>query len=126
MFQKKLIDKRILIVEDDEGSKQLLFEFFSSTGAELFYANNGNDAISVVKTHPSINLILMDIKLPEKDGLFATKEIRKFNNTVPIIAQSAYAFIEDIENVKSSGMNDFISKPYRQKEILELVLKHIS
>jgi len=125
MFLSKLNNKKILIVENDISSSQLLFEFFASSKAHIIHARNGNEAISILKKNKDIDIILMDIKLPQKSGIWATKEIRRFNQNIPIIAQTASVLAQEIEQYKISGMNDFISKPYRQQEILNIVQKHI-
>ena len=70
------------------------------------------------------DLILMDIQLPEMNGHYATREIRKFNKTVVIIAQTAYARKEDRKKALEAGCNDYISKPIIQSLLTELVKKH--
>ena len=69
------------------------------------------------------DLILMDIKMPNLDGLEATKIIRELSATVPIIIQSAYAYDDDIKAAKEAGCNDFIAKPISKNKLLEMIEK---
>ena len=73
------------------------------------------------KENPGIAAILMDIKMPEMDGIEATKEIRKFNKTVPIIAQTAYAFSGDEEKALQAGCNDYIAKPVNSANLFSVL-----
>jgi CheY-like chemotaxis protein len=68
----------------------------------------------------------MDIRMPEMDGLEATRQIRLFNTDVIIIAQTAYAFVSDRKNVLEAGCNDYISKPINMTLLLELIKKHVN
>jgi len=70
-------------------------------------------------------LILMDIKMPGMGGLEATREIRKKNGTIPIIAQTAHAFTTDKERALEAGCNDYISKPIQGKELMRLIRKNV-
>ncbi len=126
MFSNKLINKTILIVEDDVYSYELLKEYFLVTGAKIIHAKTGVEAIKCFKKQVKfIDLILMDIKLPQKNGLSATQEIRLFNKNIPIVAQTASVAHCEIETYLSSGMNAVISKPYRRTELLNIVLKYL-
>lgn len=121
---EKLLDwsgKTILIVEDDEYSFKFLETVFSETETNIIYANCGEDALNFFKNTPNIDLILMDIQLPDKDGLQVTKEIRKVNKKIPIIAQTAFAMSEDKNNCIKAGCNDYIAKPIILDKLLEMV-----
>jgi CheY-like chemotaxis protein len=115
----------ILIVEDDKNSKTLFSIFFANNCRELFNAGNGNDALETLKNNPGIDLILMDISLPEENGLVLTQKIRKFNKTVIIIAQTANALPGMREKAIEAGCNDFISKPIRKLELFDLIQKNL-
>ncbi len=93
----------------------------SETEINIIYANCGEDALKAFKNTPNIDLILMDIQLPDKDGLQVTKEIRKVNKKIPIIAQTAFAMSEDKNNCIIAGCNDYISKPIILDKLLEMV-----
>ncbi|PLX06864.1 MAG: hypothetical protein C0596_14320 [Marinilabiliales bacterium] len=93
---------------------------------DIIYVDNGNDAIKTLKEKgDKISLILMDMKMPEMDGFEATKEIRKFNTVVPIIAQTAYAYKDDIDSALSAGCNDHIPKPIHEELLISKIEKFI-
>jgi CheY-like chemotaxis protein len=115
----------ILIVEDDKNSETLFSIFFANNCRELFHAGNGFDALESLKKNPGIDLILMDISLPEESGLEITQKIRKFNETVIIIAQTANALPGMREKAIEAGCNDFISKPIRKLELFALIQKNL-
>ncbi|MFP4041981.1 MAG: response regulator, partial [Bacteroidales bacterium] len=77
-------------------------------------------------TNPNIDLILMDIRLPQMDGLTATKEIKKIREEIIIIAQSAYAMSEDKKKSIKAGCSGFISKPIDKEALIEILKKHIT
>ncbi len=106
------IDKlKILIVEDDETSVELILIAIQKFGKEIFSVKTGAEAVEICINNPDIDLILMDIQLPEMDGYAATRLIRKFNKDVVIIAQTAYALSGDKEKAIVAGCDDYISKP---------------
>ena len=76
------------------------------------------EAISLVRQN-NFDLILMDINLPEMDGVAATREIRKISENVPIFVQTAYAMESEIKEIMASGCNDMIGKPFSEKEFFE-------
>jgi len=120
----KVSGLKILIVEDDEGSAQLLAVTIRSISREILIAKNGLEAVEVCRNNLDVDLILMDIQMPGIDGYEATRQIRKFNSTVIIIAQTAFALNGDQEKSIEAGCNDYIAKPIRKKELLELLLKY--
>jgi len=107
----ELKNLKILIVEDDEASEMLLTREIKLFCSNILKVKSGTAAIEVCRNNPDIDLILMDIQIPGMDGYEATKEIRKFNKNVVIIAQTAYALTGDREKAILSGCNDYISKP---------------
>lgn len=120
--EKKL---KVLIAEDEETSDLLISIVLAKISRELFHAKNGFEAIDICRCHPDIDLILMDIQMPEMDGYEATRQIRKINNDVIIIAQTAYTYSHDREMALESGCNDYISKPISQTELMAMIHKHI-
>jgi hypothetical protein len=115
--------KKILIVEDDFTSRlmlEIMLEFYCKLP---LIATNGMDAVRLCRENPDIDIVLMDIKMPVLDGYQATKKIREFNKDIIIIAQTSCAFPEDREKAITSGCNDYISKPYSQIELTELIKK---
>jgi len=119
------VNKKILIVEDDEISKEFFDEVLKPTGAILLFAKEGKAAIEICKTNPDINIILMDIQLPVMDGQQAADEIRKINKNIVIIAQTAYAMSDDRQKYLSSGFDDYISKPINPNGLLEMIDKYL-
>ncbi len=119
-------NKVILIVDDEEVNAMFLDAVFHGTSAQVIFAKNGQEAIDLCHTINKIDLILMDLKMPVMDGLNATKEIRKFNTKIPIIAQTALAAGEDRHNCEVAGCNDIITKPIEVRILLKLVNKYIS
>jgi PAS domain S-box-containing protein len=115
---------KILIVEDDEQSAILLAFAVKTFGTNLIKVKTGRDAVSVCRDNPDIDLILMDIKMPELDGYEATRQIRQFNREVTIIAQTAYALSGDREKALEAGCNDYISKPIKKEDLVELLLQY--
>lgn len=114
----------ILIVEDDRTSYLYLERILSLEKYKTFCVADGIEAVSHVKNNRGTGLVLMDIKLPGISGIEATKRIREFNKKIPIIAQTAYAFPGDREEILKAGCTDFISKPINRNELLRLILKH--
>lgn len=120
-FNKKI---KILVAEDDEISYLFLENILNDKNISLIHVSNGFDAVKAVKELSDISVVLMDIKMPELDGLEATKEIRKFNKNIPIIAQTAFAMSGDRENAILQGCNDYISKPINKKELINIIIKY--
>ena len=118
--------KKVLIVEDTLENYQLLVEILKKYELDLSRAETGHQAIELLKTNANFDLVLMDIQLPGINGYEATREIRKFNSKVPIIAQTAYAMYDDVVRALDAGCNDFIAKPIKTKKFLGLVGKYLS
>jgi CheY-like chemotaxis protein len=117
--------KRILVVEDDKESYLLIHEILSPLNFEIHHVGDGKDAVEFVRMNPEIHLVLMDMKLPFMNGDEATAAIRKFNQDILIIAQTAYAMLGDKEKAIEAGCNDYITKPLESKKLQELVMAHL-
>lgn len=115
---------KILIVEDDEVSHILLTNRLKKISTDLLHATTGVEAIEACKNYPDIDLILMDIRMPEMNGHKATRQIRHFNKEVIIIAQTAFALTGDREKAIESGCNDYITKPINRSELMALIEKY--
>ena len=111
----------ILVAEDDDLSFSLLQIILSKEKFRLIRTKNGEDTVRALQDNPSISLILMDIQMPVMDGLEATRQIRQFNKTIPIIAQSAHFFQREMELAIKNGCNHYITKPINRNELLALV-----
>ena len=105
------LGKTFLIVEDDESSFFYLKTILEKNRATVVRAKNGKSAIEIVQTNSAIQLILMDMHLPEMTGCEASIEIKKINPKIPIIAQTADVLAESREYAMSCGLNEFITKP---------------
>jgi len=115
--------KKILIVEDDFASEMMLQIMIEDFCKFPLFARDGLEAVRICKENPDIEIVFMDIKMPELDGYQATKKIREFNKDIIIIAQTSYAFPEDREKAINAGCNDYLSKPYSQIDLTELLKK---
>jgi len=115
---------KILIAEDDEGSASLISIVVRKFGKEILKVRTGLEAVETCRENPDIDLILMDIQMPEMDGYEATREIRRFNEKVVIIAQTAYALSGDQEKAIAAGCTDYISKPIKNSELLRMMQNH--
>jgi PAS domain S-box-containing protein len=116
---------KILIAEDDETSGMLIEIAVKGLSKQILKARTGIEAVETCRSHRDIDIVLMDIKMPEIDGYEATKQIRKFNNNVIIIAQTAYALIGDCEKALESGCNDYIAKPFGRATLTAIIEKHL-
>jgi len=114
---------KILIVEDDETSEEFLSITVRKLGKEIINVKTGKEAVEACLDNPDIDLVLMDILMPEMDGHEATRQIRKFNKDIIIIAQTAYALEGDKEKAIAAGCNDYLSKPIKKDELLEKIEK---
>ncbi|OFX87159.1 MAG: hypothetical protein A2W99_07430 [Bacteroidetes bacterium GWF2_33_16] len=112
---------KVLIVEDDETWASYLRVLFRKVNCEILNAVNGKEAITICKQHSDIDLILMDINMPELNGCEATRQIRKFNKEVIIIAQSSDP---DEEKAINAGFNSFISKVLLKNQLPVLISKY--
>lgn len=112
--------KKILIAEDEDLNFKVLQIALKNTHVEIIRALNGLDAIEIVRSNPDINLVLMDIQMPIMDGYEALNRIKQLNFHIPIIAQTAFAMVEEKSNCLRLGFNDYISKPI---DIPELLIK---
>ena len=117
-------DYKILIVDDVVSNVLLLKILLTNEKFQVCTANNGKMCIEMAKKeHP--DLILMDIRMPDMNGLDATRIIKEVNHDVPVIALSAYAFDENIKEAKEAGCNDFIAKPFRVEDLLDMIQKYL-
>ena len=114
-------DLKILIAEDDLIADAYLTIIVKKLSREILHATTGVEAVKLCRENPDIDLILMDIRMPEMDGHEATRQIRKFNKDVIIIAQTAYALSGDREIALQAGSNDYIAKPVDKKTLYEMI-----
>lgn len=118
-----LKNKKVLVVDDDIRNIYSITNVLEEEGLNCLTAENGKVAIKTLKENPSIDIILMDVMMPEIDGYDATKEIRKMSkfSKLPIIALTAKAMKGDREKCLKAGMSDYISKPVNIEQLLSLM-----
>lgn len=119
------LDKiNILLVEDNIFNRMVAQNTLSCLNCEVTEATNGLEAIEILRSQ-KFDIILMDIQMPEMDGIEATKVVRnELKISTPIIALTANAFKSEIEHSKSVGMDDYVSKPFDEKTLIETITKH--
>ena len=118
--------KIILVVEDDDLNYCLIEKMLQNTKAELIWVKNGKQAVDLCRNNSEINLVLMDIQLPELDGYEATRQIIKFRKDLPIISQTAFGMAGEKEKSLNAGCDDYLSKPLSSKKLLYTIEKHIN
>lgn len=118
--------KTVLIAEDVKSNFNYLNSIIELTDAKVIWAKNGKDAIQICKKEDcNIDLVLMDIKMPEINGLDAIKTIKKFNKNLPIIVQTAFAMNNEREDCINAGADDFITKPIDPRTIIKVLKKYL-
>jgi PAS domain S-box-containing protein len=119
-----LINKTILIVEDDFYNAEYLKEILSGIGLHILQAKNGQEAIELSLSQ-SVDLVLMDISLPDINGYEATRQIRQHKPDLKIIAQTAYASQDEKQKAIDAGCNDYICKPTKKDTLLALLVNQL-
>ena len=115
--------KTVLVAEDEESNYELV-RIVLQKRYRLLRAHNGIEAVTMNEEEKP-DLILMDIRMPEMDGLDATRIIKEVDQSTPVIALSAYAFEENIREAKEAGCDAFMAKPFRVEDLIEIIKKHI-
>ena len=121
----KLNNKRILVVEDLVVNQIMLYDMLTPYEVSIIKAMNGRECIEKFFEIKNIDLILMDLDMPEIDGYEATQIIREKDKAIPIIAQTAYAHKENREKAKRIGINDFITKPINKDNLIRIIIKNL-
>lgn len=116
--------KNILIAEDTESNYFFIEAFLERTNVNLIWAQDGQEAVDLFKKN-NINLVLMDIMMPEKDGYDATREIKAINPNVPVIAQTALALPDDEEKCYAAGCDYVLVKPINSEDLIASIKKFI-
>ena len=118
--------KTILIAEDEPTSYELFRLIFTKLNIKVIWAKNGIEVVNLCENNPSISLVLMDIKMPSLNGYEATKRIKNKRPDLPVIAQTAYATLDDKEEALNSGCDAYLSKPIQIKQLMEIIKKYLS
>lgn len=114
----------ILIAEDVDYNYEYLYEILKETKANVLWAKDGIDALNLYGKN-KVDLILMDIQMPEIDGYEATRTIRQTNEDIPIIAQTAYTMSDEHQKCLDAGCNEVLSKPIKMKEFLDTLARYL-
>jgi CheY-like chemotaxis protein len=118
-----LQNKKVLVVDDDIRNIYSLTNVLEDEGMRYVTAENGKIALKALQEHPDIDIVLMDVMMPEMDGYEATQEIRKMDGfqKLPIVALTAKAMKGDREKCLQVGMSDYIAKPVNVEQLLSLM-----
>lgn len=121
----------ILLAEDDKANQIIMTKFLINYGFDYLLAADGLDAVSQYHSYPTIDLILMDIRMPSLDGIQAAIRIREIQanekrKPIPIIALTAAVMPEDIEKAKQAEFDDYIKKPFDKEELLRSIKKYLN
>jgi two-component system, cell cycle response regulator DivK len=120
------MSKRILVVEDQPDSRQIVRDMLSGTDYEITEAENGEEALTAIaKQRP--DLILMDIQLPIMDGYTATNQIKANPalRSIPIIAVTSYALASEEEKARAAGCDDYVTKPFSPRQLLAKIRQYL-
>ena len=115
---------KILIAEDDEVSEMLISITIKEFSKVVLRAKTGIEVVEKCKNNPDLDLVFMDIKMPELGGYEATRQIREFNKDIVVIAQTSYGLSGDRERAIEAGCNDYIAKPINKTELQGLIQKY--
>ncbi len=118
--------KTILVAEDEKLNRILFRELLSRLDFNVVIVENGLEAVEYCKEHDDVVLVLMDVKMPYLDGYEATKKIKEMRPELPIIAQTAFALLEDKRVSLEKGCDDYITKPIRSEILFDLIRKYTS
>ncbi|MGM0550445.1 MAG: PAS domain S-box protein [Bacteroidota bacterium] len=113
-------DKVVLVAEDIDSNYLFIQEALSITNAKVLWAKNGKEAVQMIKKFPNVDLVLMDIKMPEMDGFEATRQIKSMRN-VKIIGQTAYAHDQEKQKCTDAGFDEYFSKPITINHLLHSI-----
>lgn len=116
--------QRILVVEDNEINREVVAELLADLNLVVEYAENGQLAVEAVKTH-DYKLVLMDIQMPVMGGYEATRAIREFNSSVPIVALTAAAMVEDKKKALAAGMDAHLAKPIDLNQLKQVMMQYL-
>jgi CheY-like chemotaxis protein len=115
--------KKMMVVDDDVRNIFSLTSLLESYGMNVVFAENGRDALSLLEEHPDVDLVLMDVMMPEMDGYETTRAIREMPRyrNLPVIAVTAKAMKGDREKTLAAGASDYITKPVDTEQLLSLM-----
>ncbi len=126
--EEKMNDKKnpaILIAEDVESNFLYVKAVLSKLNAHVFWAKNGIEAVDICDREDVMDLVFMDLQMPEMNGYEATKILKKKYPELPIIAQTAFAMSDDREKALDAGCDDYLAKPIKSKDLLIIAEKYL-
>ena len=122
------VHARILLVDDNATNRKVASQILMKAGCEVLMASSGQEAIDILHKDAHFDLVLMDIQMPEMDGMETTRRLKALNLAAlpPIVAMTAYAMKEDRERFLAAGMDDYLAKPIRAQQIIQMVSRWVS
>ena len=115
----------ILIAEDVESNFLYLKAVLSKLNATVFWAKNGIEAVDICDREQTMDLVLMDLQMPDMNGYEATQILKRKYPNLPVVAQTAFAMSDDREKALDAGCDDYLAKPIKSKDLLSVVGKFI-
>jgi CheY-like chemotaxis protein len=113
--------RKCLLVDDNKDVLIYLNRVLIDTGVTIITARSGFEAIDIIRTTPDIDVVLLDMQMPEMNGIEATREIRKIRKDIPIIAQTAFIFEDDKDIILEAGCDACLIKPIRREHLLTVM-----
>ncbi|USQ04199.1 PAS domain S-box protein [Aquirufa antheringensis] len=122
------VHARVLLVDDNATNRKVASQILMKAGCEVLMASRGQEAIDILQKDANFDLVLMDIQMPEMDGMETTRRLKALNLAAlpPIVAMTAYAMKEDRERFLAAGMDDYLAKPIRAQQIIAMVSRWVS
>ncbi|WP_423127750.1 response regulator [Gaoshiqia sp. Z1-71] len=120
-----LTGRKILVVEDNDTSRYYYQVALTKSHANTLWAKNGIEALSLFEHNPDIDLVLMDLNMPEMDGYEATRLIKKLKPGIPVIVQSAFILSGEETKSYEAGCDEFLAKPVRLKLLMEAIGRYL-
>ncbi len=115
----------LLLAEDDFANAEYVKLVVKRNNISVIHARNGEEAIDMFRNNQSIDIVLMDIKMPVMDGYSATREIRKLDKNIPVIALTAFALDGDRERALEAGCTDYITKPVSKERLIGVIESYL-
>jgi CheY-like chemotaxis protein len=118
--------KKILIAEDDSANYLFIESYLKQAKSEILWARDGEQMLELFRSEPDLDLILLDLRMPNLNGIDAIRIIRKANKDIPVIALTAYAFADDREKSLEAGCNDYLTKPVKVEQLSDTLSKYLT
>ncbi|MEY4525156.1 MAG: hypothetical protein RIR57_526 [Bacteroidota bacterium] len=122
------VHARVLLVDDNATNRKVASQILMKAGCEVEMASSGQEAIAILQKDANFDLVLMDIQMPEMDGMETTRRLKALGLVAlpPIVAMTAYAMKEDRERFLAAGMDDYLAKPIRAQQLIQTVSRWVS